>query len=132
MAVTDCYSNYLRDIVNDFVFGSGSPATLYFAAMSVMPTASGGGTEAAGFSRLAVTNNSTNFPASSGQVKTNATALNFGNNSGSAVTIVGIGIYDANSSGNLRVFFELTTSVTVNNGQPFTMPIGGCTFNWAA
>lgn len=43
------------------------PATLYAALMTVMPAGTGGGTEFAGgggsYARVALTNNSTNFPA---------------------------------------------------------------------
>lgn len=48
----------------DSMFGSGSPATLYIALTS-------GGVElsGSGYARLAITNNSTNFPATSSRLK---------------------------------------------------------------
>lgn len=50
----------------DRVLGSGSPATLYIAALTTMPAEAGTGyAEPAGgsYARKSVTNNSTNFPA---------------------------------------------------------------------
>src|ERR1051326_2009177 len=103
--MADCYSNYLRDKINDHLHGGSAftrPDPTYFAAMTVLPTASGGGTEAtANFSRVSVTNDSSNWPASSGPTKTNANAIDFGTNGGSSVTIAGIAEYDAPTGGNL-------------------------------
>jgi hypothetical protein len=135
--MADCYSNYLRDKINDHLHGGPSfttPATTYFALMTAMPTASGGGTEATGgvYARVAVTNNATNWPASSGQAKTNGTAISWGTQTTSLGTVVGIAEYDASSGGNLLTFAPLNTSVTISAGQPFDIPAGGATFNWAA
>lgn len=54
----------------DADFGSGTPATYYFALMTAMPTGSGGGTEftlsgSSSYVRIAKTNNATNFPNAS-------------------------------------------------------------------
>jgi hypothetical protein len=135
--MADCYSNYLRDKINDHVHGGGDytrPTTTYFALMTTMPTASGGGTEASGgsYARVAVTNNSTNWPASSGQAKTNGTAIVWGTQTTSLGTVLGIAEYDASTGGNLLTFALLNTSVTIAAGQPFDIPAGGATFNWAA
>jgi hypothetical protein len=135
--MADCYSNYIRDIVNDTVHGGTSfswPATTYFALMSVNATASGGGTEISGggYARQAVTRNTTNWPASSGQQKQNGTVINYGTNTGSPWAVVGIAEYDAASSGNLITYAALTTPVTVGTGQPFQIPINGALYNWAA
>ena len=134
--MANCYSNYLRDKINDHLHGGPDftrPATTYFDPMSVMPTASGGGTSVASNfgGRVAVTNNSGNWPASSGQAKSNAAAISFGNNSGGTVIVAGVAEYDAVSGGNLLTFEAASTSVTVNNGGPLTIPVGGAVFNWA-
>lgn len=135
--MANCYSNYLRDKINDHLKGRTTytaPATTYFALMTVAPTASGGGTEVTGgtYARVAVTNNTTNWPNSSGQTKSNGVAIDWGTATSNLGTIVAIAEYDASSSGNLLAFAALTTPVTVNTGQPFQVPIGGGVYNWAA
>jgi hypothetical protein len=134
--MADCYSNYLRDKINDHLHGGPDfvrPATTYFAPMTVVPIASGGGTEVSSNfgGRAAVTNNVGNWPASSGQSKTNGAAINFGNNTGGTVIIAGIAEYDASSSGNLLTFAALSTPLTVNNGGPLSIPVSGALYNWA-
>lgn len=106
------------------------PATLYFAAMTVSPTPSGGGTEVTGgsYARVAVTNNSTNFPAASSGQKTNGTLIDFGTATASWGTIVAIGIYDASTGGNLIGYGALSTPISVSSGQPFSVPAGGAVF----
>ena len=134
--MADCFSNYLRDKINDHLHGGPDftrPATTFFALMTVMPTASGGGTEALGgtYARVAVTNNSTNWPASSGQAKANGVAISWGVQTTSLGTIVGIAEYDAATGGNLLTFQPLNTAVAIAAGQPFDIPAGGGVFNWA-
>lgn len=137
--MADCYSNYLRDKINDHLHGGGDftrPATTYFALMLVMPTASGGGTEvtigSGSYARVAFTNNATNWPASSGQVKQNAVIIDWGTATGAWGTIVGIAEYDASTAGNLLTFAALATPVTIGNGNPFQIPVAGATYEWAA
>lgn len=52
----------------DVLLGNGTPATVYEALMTAMPTGAGGGTEFAtstAYARVGKTNNSMNFPAAS-------------------------------------------------------------------
>lgn len=135
--MADCYSNYLRDKVNDLIHGAVTltpPGTTYFALMTVAPTASGGGTEATGgvYARVAITNNATSWPASSGQTKSNGIVINWGTATANLGTIVAIAEYDASSGGNLLTFALLATPVVVNIGQPFQVPVAGGVYNWAA
>jgi hypothetical protein len=129
-------SNYLADKINDGMHGGTNytqPATTYFALMTVMPTGSGGGTEVSGgsYARVAFTNNSTNWPASSGQTKTNATIIDFGTATAAWGTIVGVAEYDASSSGNLLSFGPLTATRVVGSGDSFQIPAGGATYTAA-
>ena len=133
----DCYSNYLRDKINDHLHGGPDfvrPATTYFALMTVAPTASGGGTEVTGgtYARVAMINNAANWPVSSGQTKQNAAVINWGTATVGWGTIVAIAEYDALTAGNLLTFALLATPVVVAAGQPFQIPINGGVFNWAA
>jgi hypothetical protein len=75
-------SEYLENAILDHVLGGPDytrPGTLYIALYTVAPTDAGGGTEVAGgsYARVAVTNNSTNFPAAAGGAKTNGTLIEF-------------------------------------------------------
>lgn len=130
------YSDYMADKINDHLHGGPDftpPATLYLELVSTIGKTDGTtGVAAPGFARLAKTNNATNWPASSGQTKTNGTSLNFGNNGGASVTIVGIRIWDASSSGNLLTLNTLSTPVVVASGAPFIIPVGAQVFGWAA
>ena len=95
------------------------PATVYLALFTVQPSGGTGGTEAnyTGYARLAITVNTTNFSAvtTAGVVK-NAVVQTFGTNTGTAQTVVGYGLFDAATGGNLLTDNTLTTSQTVNNG----------------
>jgi hypothetical protein len=126
-------SNYLENALLDHVLGGPDytrPATVYMGLFTVAPSDSGGGTEAStgvwtNYARAAVTNNNTNFPAASGGIKTNGTAVSFGTASisGTAPTIVGYGIYDASVAGNL-LFWASFTGQIVNNGSPISIQAG--------
>lgn len=117
-------SAYLENKINDHVLGGSDytrPATVYFALYTAAPSESGGGTEVSnsgtGYSRKAVTNNSTNFPASSSGTKSNGTAISFDSATSSWGTIVAFGVFDASTGGNLLYFGSLTTSRAIATGD---------------
>lgn len=115
-------SAYLENALNDHVLGSTSftkPATVHFALFTAAPTESGGGTEVSGgsYARVAVTNNSTNFPNSSGGAKSNNTAITFPTATASWGTVTAFGVFDAASGGNLLYFGNLGTSRTIASGD---------------
>lgn len=132
--MADCYSNYLRNKINDHIHGGPDfvrPDPTYFAAMSTNATASGGGTEAAGFSRVSFTNDGSNWPASASETKKNGNDIDFGTNAGSPVTVVGVAEYDAPSGGNLLTFAPITPT-SVASGAPLKVPANQGIFNWSA
>lgn len=99
-------SNYLEDKMLDHVLGGPDytrPATLYFGLFTAEPNEAGTGTEVTGgsYARVAVTNNATNFPASSGSQKQNGTPVTFVAATADWGTIVAVGVFDASSSGNM-------------------------------
>jgi hypothetical protein len=98
--------------------------------MTAAPNVGGGGTEVTGtgYSRLAVTNNNTNWPSASSGQKGNGTILNWGTAGSSWGTVLAIAEYDASVGGNLLEWGLLTNPVTVASGQPFSVPIGGGVF----
>lgn len=135
--MADIVSNYLRDSLNDHVHGGTSfspPGTTYFALMNARPTAAGGGLEVSGgsYARVAVTNNTGNWPASSSGVKQNGNAINWGTSTGVWGTVVCVAEYDASSGGNLLWIYDLTTATTIGSGQAFQIPANGLTQSWTS
>jgi hypothetical protein len=90
---------------------SSRPATLHFAAFSVAPTDSGGGTEVSGggYGRVAVTANGTNFTAAAsiGDTVPNALPISFPIASADWGTVTAIGIFDQSSGGNLILWKDI-------------------------
>lgn len=121
-------SDYLEKKLQDHVFGNTSysaPATLYLALFTDSNTATqrdaGTVTEVTGgsYARVAVTNNTTNFPNASGvtALKNLHVAQTFPTPSANWGTCNAWGIYDASTSGNLLCWGDLTTPRTINNGD---------------
>ncbi len=118
------FSNTEKHAMLDARWGSGTPATRYFALFNGNPTS--GGTEASGtgYARVSVTNNSTNFPAASGGEKTNGTAISFG-----TVGSGGWGTFDyvaemSASSGGSVLTYDAITSRTPIAGDTVEIPAG--------
>lgn len=132
-------SNYLENKVLDHVLGGSDytrPGTVYVALFTAAPSDTGGGTEVGtgtwtNYARVSVTNNSTNWPAASGGVKSNGAAISFGtatmSPTSSTVTVVAMGIFDASTSGNLLFWSALTVSKTVNHNDTISFPTSSIT-----
>jgi len=125
-------SDYWSNKVLALTFGATSitpPATLYCALFNVIPTSAGtGGTEVSGnaYARVAVTNNTSNFPAPTIKQSANATVITFPTPTGSGWgTIVAGGWYDASTGGNLLYAGPFNPSRVGTSGLVFTIPIGG-------
>jgi len=121
-------SDYLEAKLLDLVLGAtafSAPATVYLALFSVTPSDSGGGTEAtgSGYARLAITNNTTNWPNATGTsptTKNNGTVLTMATATGdwsSGSNMVAWGLFDASSGGNLLYWGALTEAKPVLNGD---------------
>lgn len=118
--------DYLEAKVLDAVFGQTalpSIATVYVALYTVIPTdVNASGTEVSGgaYTRVAVTNNTTNWPAATGtnpSSKANGTAITFAAPTANWGVVVGFAIYDASSAGNELAWGSLTVNKTINNGD---------------
>lgn len=117
------FNNFLEDEILDHVFSAATytaPATLYVALYTVTPSDTGGGTEVTGgsYARVAVTNNATNFPASSGGAKANGTAITFPAPTANWGVVVAFAILDASSGGNFLCWGAITPNKTVNASDP--------------
>lgn len=125
-------SNYLEDKVNDHVLGGPDftrPATVYVALFTAAPNDAGGGTEVTGgsYARKDVTNNDTNWPASSSGVKANGTDIVFATPTADWGTVTHFGIFDAVTAGNLLYWGALASSKVVQSGDPTKFPAGDLT-----
>lgn len=110
--------------------GTG-PTTLYVGLFTANPSDTGGGTEVTGgsYARVAVTSSlinwagtqaaaSTTASSGTGGTTSNNAAITFPTPSANWGTVTGFGIFDASTAGNLLIYAALTTSKTVNNGDP--------------
>jgi hypothetical protein len=127
-------SDYLENKVLDLLLGAVSytvPTTVYIGLYTVAPTDAGGGTEVSGggYARVAVTNNTTNFPTASNGSKSNGTTINFPTATADWGTVVAVGIFDASTAGNLLFWANLTTSKVVQNGDTAQFASGSLTFS---
>lgn len=140
-------SNYLSKKLLDAVLGQNSAIPGFSGAMtsvyvglwttagSLSDTSTGatanevsGGT----YSRVAVTNNSTNWPAASGSTvatKTNGAAINFATASASWGTINQFAILDGSTEGlastdNILYWSDLTTPKTIASGDTASFAVG--------
>lgn len=99
------FSDHLENKVLDHLFGGTTytpPSTLYFGLFKTAPTDSGA-TEVTGggYARASVANTTTNFPNASAGAKKNAIAIVFPESTAAWGAVVGVGIFDAATGGNL-------------------------------
>ena len=128
------FTDALENAILDHVLGGGDytrEATIYVALVTANGSDSAPGTEVSGnaYARVAATNNSTNFPAASGGAKSNGTAISFPTPTPSGWgTVVGVELWSASSGGTRIAWGALTSSKTINAGDPVSFPIGDLDF----
>lgn len=116
-------SSYLEQHILDQIFGATAwtaPATLYVALSTGLATAAVSEPVGNGYARVASTNNTTNWPASSGSgpaTKSNGTAITFASPTGAWGTIQSYAIYDAVTAGNLLVQANLSATISPVSGS---------------
>ncbi len=126
------FTNYLENRTLDHFFGataSTAPATLYIGFSTTTINDDGTGiTEPVGnnYSRIAVTNNATNFPAASAGSKSNGVAFVSAVASGSWGTLTHAFIADASSGGNVLAWCAITNK-TIGNLDTVSVGIGALT-----
>lgn len=139
-------SNYFEKSLLNYLFGGTAytpPATYYFALFSASPVAAdevpvvGVELSGLGYARVAVTNNSVNFPAldrdddTIDSIKVNGVPIQFPAATGNWAYATYWGIYDALSGGNLLVYGELTTAVKAYTNQALQVAAGALTISLA-
>lgn len=128
------FGDFLEDELLDHVIGNEAytaPSTLYFALFTTAPNDDASGTEvsAGGYARKGITNNSTNFPASSSGSKTNNTIISFNQATASWGTVTHFAIFDALTSGNMLLWGELSSSKAINSGDTASFAASSLTFS---
>src|SRR5262245_36716522 len=86
-------------------------ATAFIGLLLTVPNNDGTGVvEPSGnnYARVSVTNNSTQWPAAVARVKQHANDITFNAATGTWGTVTHVGVFDALSGGNLRIFDALT------------------------
>lgn len=117
-------TDYLESKVLQHIIGEAAftqPSGLYLAAFSVAPGETGGGTELTGnnYARQAIT-----FEAEGGDgVVANSAQVQFAASGGDWSEIIGWGIMDASSGGNM-LYYQDSVSHTVLDGATLTIAAG--------
>jgi hypothetical protein len=114
---TTCEQHVLSALLGGTALGA--PATWYVGLSTTTISNSAGPTEPSGgaYARVAVTNNTTNFPAATGNTPAsskNATTISFATSTASWGTVTDAFLADASTAGNVWFFGALTSSVNVN------------------
>lgn len=126
------FSDYLENKVLDHVLGGGDfarPGTVYIGLSTTAITDSTAATEPSGgsYARVAVVNDSTNFPAAESGSKANGTPITFPAATASWGTIVGFFIADAASEGNVLAYGALSAPQAVASGETINFAVGALT-----
>jgi hypothetical protein len=122
------YSEYSANLALDTHLGSGTPATVYLAALLEEPAFTDTGTtivepDAASYERLAITNNDTNWPDAADGIKSNGVELVHTEALEDWGTIRYWAICDAATLGNV-IFKGICTQKTVLTNGLLRWPIG--------
>lgn len=127
-------SDSLENAIVDWYFRGQTftpPATIYVALFTANPSDTGGGTEVTGgsYARVGVTGSLANWAGTQSAGSTVASTGTSGTTSNNGVitfptptanwgVITGIGLFTASTAGTMHWWGALTTSKTVNNGDP--------------
>lgn len=133
------FSTYLADALVNEVFGGVNwtpPTTIYIGLSSTLPTVAGGNiTEptigTSGYARASAANNTTNFPTTTTNNKSNGAAITFPTSTGSWLSSASLGylvFYDAATGGNVLGFATLNNpQVVASSGATLSFATGSLT-----
>lgn len=126
-------TNYLENKLTDQIWRGQAfsfPSTLYIALFTASPADVAGGTEVSGgaYARVGVVASLANFAGTQGAGTTVASSGTSGTTSNNVAivfpaptanwgTVVGIGVLDASTGGNMLFYGDLTAPKAVNNGD---------------
>jgi hypothetical protein len=124
------FTNYTENLVLTYLFTNGSatrPTAWYVGLFTAAPSDAGGGTEVTGNGYVrkvtgTITVSGTDTTA------TNSSAIEFAAASGGNWgTVTHAAIFDAETSGNMLAWAQLTTARTINDGDVFRIPASSLT-----
>jgi hypothetical protein len=119
------FANQVLNLLNGVSITA--PATVYIALFTTEDGPGGGGTEVVtgvGYSRAAVTCNTTNFPTASGGSISNGTIITYPQATGSWGTVTNFGVYTASSGGTELYYCDLAVSKTLTSGDTCSFGVG--------
>ena len=130
------FTTYLADALVNEVFGGVNftpPTTLYIGLSSTLPVV--GGTNITeptvgtnGYARASAANNTTNFPTTTTNNKSNGAAITFPTSTGAWLTAASLGylvFYDAATGGNVLGYAALNNpQVVASSGATLSFAIG--------
>lgn len=119
-------SDYSEKLLLDYLMTTGSatrPTNWYVALYTAAPSDSGGGTELSGngYSRQSVSFDAASSPGGTTQ---NSNIVSFTAAGGNFGTITHLGIFDADTAGNLLWHGALSASKTINDGDTIEFAVG--------
>lgn len=125
MSCSPVLSNYMINKVLGILTNQGTwtpPTTVYLALYTSNPNPNNSGTEVTGgsYARQAVS-----WTALAGGTSTqNSSTITFPTATANWGAITYVALLDAASSGNLLMFAPATVTITINNGQTYTITSG--------
>lgn len=125
-------SDWYANRILDHLFGNNShtpPSTMYVALSTSAFQDSATGSDmnevgGGGYSRVAVENNSTNWPSASGQEKANGEVFTFPTATGNWGTVQSFYLCESATGGNVYYGADLTTSRTIAEGDTASFAVG--------
>jgi hypothetical protein len=121
------FTNYLENKLLDHVLNNASftsPTTVYVGLFTAAPTDTTSGTEVSGgsYARQVLS-----VSTASDGIVTSDSDITFPQATGNWGTGVALGVHDADSSGNLLMYTDLTTSKTIETGDILKISTGSLT-----
>ena len=137
MPATGSFTNQYESMILNLLFG-GNPLPalpyLYLGYMVGVASDQGPGAEpnGGGYSRVAVANNSANWPIASNMIKLNGSEIVFNEATANHGTVQAIGVFDSPSQGYLIAWMPLENPITVGVRDAMKIPIGGLQHSFQA
>lgn len=125
-------SDFLENRILDHLLGGpdfNRPATIFLALSTAAYSDSATGSSMSevsggGYARVAVSNNTTNWPNASGSQKANGEVFTFPAATGNWGTVQSFYIVDASSGGNCLYGADLTVARTIASGDTASFAVG--------
>lgn len=132
-------SNYLSKKLLDLPVGAAAftaPVTVYCGLWTstlddTSTSATAGEAAYTSYARVAITNNSTNFPNSTGTTtatKSNGTAITFPASTGGSATVTFLGLFDVSSGAGNMLYWCSVTSTAIASGDTPQVAVSGLSF----